>query len=109
MKIRGRYNSKPRNYPHLWGKIDRALPVHGKTSIIHQDGKTIYQSLPNPFAAIHYHSLIFKAEEAFVTNSILELMPLTKFDSKLIGTGKPSRLTRELLIVYRKIVDEALQ
>jgi len=44
------------------GKIDRALPVHGKTSIIHQDGITIYQGLPNPFPAIHYHSLIIETE-----------------------------------------------
>jgi len=109
MKTGGRYNSKPRNSPHLWGKIGRALPVHGKTSIIHQDGITIYQGLPNPFPAIYYHSLIVEAEEAFVTNSILDLMHLTKFESKFIGTGKPSRLTKELLIVYRKIVDEALQ
>jgi hypothetical protein len=41
--------------------------------------------------------------------SLLELMPLTKFESKLIGTGKPGQLTKELLVVYRKIVDEALQ
>jgi len=41
--------------------------------------------------------------------SPLELMPLTKFESKFIGIGKPGRLTKELLVVYGKIVDEALQ
>ncbi len=49
------------------------------------------------------------AEEAFVTNSILELMPLTWFEGKLIGTGKPGQLTKELLTAYRKLVDQALQ
>jgi len=44
------------------GKIDRALPVHGKTFIIHQDGITIYQGLTNPFPAIHYHSLTIETE-----------------------------------------------
>jgi len=44
------------------GKIGRALPVHGKTSIIHHDGKTVYQGLPNPFPATRYHSLIIEAE-----------------------------------------------
>jgi len=44
------------------GKIGHALPVHGKTSIIHHDGKTIYQGLPNPFPATRYHSLIIEAE-----------------------------------------------
>jgi branched-chain amino acid aminotransferase len=52
---------------------------------------------------------LIEAEEAFVTNSILELMPLTWFDGKPIGTGKPGQLTKKLLAAYRKLVDEALQ
>jgi para-aminobenzoate synthetase component II len=32
--------------------------MHGKTSPITHDGKTIYRSLPNPFEATRYHSLI---------------------------------------------------
>jgi len=52
---------------------------------------------------------LIEAEEAFITNSILELMPLTWFEGKPIGTGKPGQLTKELLAAYRKIVDEALQ
>lgn len=52
---------------------------------------------------------LIEAEEAFVTNSILELMPLTLLDGKPIGTGKPGQLTKELLAAYRKLVDEALQ
>jgi anthranilate synthase/aminodeoxychorismate synthase-like glutamine amidotransferase len=44
------------------GKIGRSLPVHGKTSDIQHDGKTIYQGLPNPFMATRYHSLIIEAE-----------------------------------------------
>ena len=44
------------------GKIGRTLPVHGKTSLIHHDGKTIYQGLPNPFPATRYHSLIIETE-----------------------------------------------
>jgi len=52
---------------------------------------------------------LIEAEESFITNSILELMPLTWFEGKLIGTGKPGQLTKELLAAYRKLVDEALQ
>ena len=52
---------------------------------------------------------LIEAEEAFVTNSILELMPLTWFEDKPIGTGKPGQLTKELLTAYRKLVDQALQ
>jgi len=52
---------------------------------------------------------LIEAEEAFITNSILELMPLTCFDAKPLGTGKPGQLTKELLAAYRKLVDKALQ
>lgn len=52
---------------------------------------------------------LIKAEEAFITNSIMELMPLTWFEGKPIGTGKPGQLTRKLMTDYRKLVDEAVE
>jgi anthranilate synthase/aminodeoxychorismate synthase-like glutamine amidotransferase len=36
--------------------------MHGKTSEIFNDGKTIYYGLPNPFKAGRYHSLIVKKD-----------------------------------------------
>ena len=43
------------------GEIIRAERLmHGKTSMVHHDGKTIFQGLPNPFEATRYHSLIAK-------------------------------------------------
>ena len=45
------------------GKIIRAgRLMHGKSSPIHHDGRTIYQGLPNPFQAIRYHSLLIERE-----------------------------------------------
>jgi anthranilate synthase/aminodeoxychorismate synthase-like glutamine amidotransferase len=36
--------------------------MHGKTSMIYHDGKTIFEGLPNPFEATRYHSLVIKNE-----------------------------------------------
>ncbi|MCA1957754.1 MAG: aminodeoxychorismate/anthranilate synthase component II [Nitrospira sp.] len=45
------------------GTIIRAPRLmHGKTSMIRHDGRTIYRSLPNPFEATRYHSLIVDRE-----------------------------------------------
>ncbi len=43
------------------GRIIRAgRLMHGKSSPIYHDGKTIYRGLPNPFQAIRYHSLLIE-------------------------------------------------
>jgi para-aminobenzoate synthetase component 2 len=36
--------------------------MHGKTSLIHHDGKTIFSHLPSPFPAGRYHSLVIERE-----------------------------------------------
>ena len=45
------------------GEVVRAPQVmHGKTSIIHHDGRGVFEGLPNPFEATRYHSLIVDRE-----------------------------------------------
>jgi anthranilate synthase/aminodeoxychorismate synthase-like glutamine amidotransferase len=40
--------------------INSGIVVHGKTSLIYHDNKTIFKGLTNPFRAARYHSLIIK-------------------------------------------------
>lgn len=45
------------------GNVIRADKLmHGKTSEMHHDGKTIFEGVDNPFTATRYHSLIVEAE-----------------------------------------------
>ncbi len=48
---------------HFGGKVIRAERLmHGKTSPIHHNESELFTSLPNPFEATRYHSLILEKE-----------------------------------------------
>jgi len=48
---------------HVYGAVvGRGRPTHGKTSVIHHDGRTIYEGISSPFEAARYHSLIVERE-----------------------------------------------
>ena len=40
------------------GKVIRHLPVHGKTTVIEHDGRSVYTGLENPLTVGRYHSLV---------------------------------------------------
>ncbi len=47
---------------------------------------------------------LLRANEAFLTNSIIEVMPIVEVDGKPIGTGKPGEVTKRLMAAYRELV-----
>ncbi|BAF59808.1 MAG: aminodeoxychorismate/anthranilate synthase component II [Pelotomaculum sp.] len=45
------------------GKVVQAGKVmHGKTSLVHHSGRSIFRGVPSPFYAVRYHSLILDPE-----------------------------------------------
>lgn len=47
---------------------------------------------------------LFQADEVFLTNSLIELMPLTQVNGKPIGRGKRGKLTESLMSAYKDTV-----
>ena len=64
------------------GKVVNAKElVHGKTSMIYHDGKTIFAGLDSPFEAGRYHSLAVKAKDL---PECLEISAYTR-DNEIMG------------------------
>jgi branched-subunit amino acid aminotransferase/4-amino-4-deoxychorismate lyase len=51
-------------------------------------------------------SELLGADEAFLTNSLMEVMPLVRVGDRPIGSGRPGRVTARLAAAYRAVVDE---
>ncbi len=47
---------------------------------------------------------LLRADEAFLTNSVIEIMPVTAVNGKTIGSGEPGALTRQLAVAYKDLV-----
>jgi len=72
------------------GRIVKAPSLmHGKTSRIAHDGRTIFQSLPNPFEATRYHSLMVDPESV---PQALEISARTE-DGVIMGLRHRKHLT----------------
>jgi len=57
--------------------INSGVVIHGKTSKIYHDGKSIFSGVENPFEAARYHSLILKKD---TIPSLLEVTARTEDD-----------------------------
>jgi anthranilate synthase/aminodeoxychorismate synthase-like glutamine amidotransferase len=64
-------------------KVVRAGRImHGKTSMIRHDGRTIFGGLPNPFEATRYHSLIVPED---TVPECLEISARTEDQGEVMG------------------------
>jgi len=64
--------------------------MHGKTSMIHHDGKSVFAGLTNPFEATRYHSLVITPES--FDHDRFELTAWTE-DKEIMGLrAKPGAL-----------------
>lgn len=46
---------------------------------------------------------LFNADECFLTGSAAEIVPVVKIDGRVIGSGKPGKMTLNLLADFRKL------
>lgn len=96
-------------------RADRLM--HGKTSEIDHDGRTVFAGLPQPFTATRYHSLIVKREtlpnslEISAETSRGEIMGLrhlnhpiegVQFHPESIMTDTGKQILRNFLSTYRE-------
>jgi para-aminobenzoate synthetase component II len=96
-------------------KADRLM--HGKTSQMHHDGRSIFKDLENPFTATRYHSLIVKKEtlpECFEISAWTaegEIMAIrhkelaiegVQFHPESIMTGTGKKLLNNFIETHRK-------
>lgn len=65
-------------------------------------GITVLESAFNSTALLH-------ADEAFLTASLIEIMPLVSLEGRPIGSGRPGPLTRSLLESYRLLASRGMK
>jgi branched-chain amino acid aminotransferase len=51
---------------------------------------------------------IYNAEEAFLTSTLKEVLPVTVVDGRKINGGRPGPVTRRLLAEFRRLVEREL-
>lgn len=99
------------------GRVIRAKKImHGKTSAIHHNGRTIFRGLSNPFQATRYHSLIVERKslprslEEIAWTDAREVMGLkhrshptwgVQFHPESIMTKEGKKLLKNFLLLTR--------
>lgn len=86
------------------GQVVRAPTLmHGKTSPIRHDGRTIYRDLPNPFQATRYHSLVVDPESL---PDVLQVSATTP-DGVIMGLRHRRHITEGVQFHPESVLSEA--
>ncbi|MBT6050119.1 MAG: hypothetical protein HOG49_25260, partial [Candidatus Scalindua sp.] len=48
--------------------------------------------------------VLIKADEVFITNSLMEIMPVSRIDDTKIGKTVPGRITQQMMNAYKRFV-----
>ena len=90
------------------GHVVRARTLmHGKTSQVQHDGRTIFQGLPSRFTATRYHSLIVREEDL---PPELEVTAWTHDADRMCGAGASPATTRVIMgLRHRRFPIEGVQ
>ncbi len=48
---------------------------------------------------------MYTADELFLTGTAAEVVPVAEYDKRIIGSGEPGPITRELITAYRNLVE----
>jgi len=87
-------------------KIVRAARLmHGKTSPIYHDGKTIFKGIKNPFEATRYHSLLIKKD---TLPDCLEISAWTK-EGEIMGVRYKDKSQESGVRSQEKMILEGVQ
>lgn len=92
-----------------WTLKKSIQPMHGKTSLIYYQNHALFSSMPNPFVAMRYHSLVVEKPtgisplKAIASTADGEAMVIIHSDYPIIGIQfhPESVLTREGIILLR--------
>jgi len=97
------------------GRVDRASEIkHGKSSLIHHDGKGLFINFPNPFPAIRYHSLVVMNDDlpdclevsAWTSNGIIMGLRHRQFPTEGVHFHPESIMTEVGKDILRNFLDK---
>lgn len=52
---------------------------------------------------------LFEADEAFLTGTYIDIIPINKVDQKKIGSGQPGAMTKKIQMMFNELIDKSVK